>query len=59
VFGEGKKAVLIRDYFSLTNKNNLLVKGKETLGPLLSCLHTSCIVSFNVSFFCSRSYAIP
>jgi len=42
---ERKKGFLINAYFSLTNKSNLFVKGNETNGPLLSCLHTSCIVN--------------
>ena len=45
-FGERNKSCLITDYFSLTKKNNLFVKGKEIWGPLLSGLHTLCNVRF-------------
>ena len=46
-FGERNKSCLITDYFSLTKKNNLFVKGNEIWGHLLSGLTTLCIVRFH------------
>jgi hypothetical protein len=45
-FGERNKSCLITDYFSLTKKKNLFLKKNDIWGPLLSDLHTLCIVRF-------------